>query len=87
MNWKGLVGAMVVSFITIAIVARVPMLKAGIALYELKSSADADFRRKKRSLYRSKYSTSLHTKAFAVDDKYTFIGSYNVDPRSANINT
>lgn len=68
-------------------VARVPMLKAGIALYELKSSADADFRRKKRSLYRSKYSTSLHTKAFAVDDKYTFIGSYNVDPRSANINT
>lgn len=68
-------------------VARVPMLKAGIGLYELKSSADADFRRKKRSLYRSKYSTSLHTKAFAVDDKYTFIGSYNVDPRSANINT
>lgn len=67
--------------------ARVPMLKAGIGLYELKSSADADFRRKKRSLYRSKYSTSLHTKAFAVDDKYTFIGSYNVDPRSANINT
>lgn len=63
-------------------VARVPMLKAGIGLYELKSSADADFRRKKRSLYRSKYSTSLHTKAFAVDDKYTFIGSYNVDPRS-----
>ena len=28
MNWKGLVGAMVVSFITIAIVARVPMLRS-----------------------------------------------------------
>lgn len=68
-------------------VARIPMLQVGIGLYELKSSADADFRRKKRSLYRNKVSTSLHTKAFAVDDNYTFIGSYNIDPRSANINT
>lgn len=68
-------------------VARIPMLQAGVKLYELKSSADTDFRRKKRSLYRNKVSTSLHTKAFAVDDKYTFIGSYNLDPRSANINT
>ncbi len=73
-------------------VARAPLLQAGVSLYELKSSADPDFRHKKRGLYKrglynSKSSTSLHTKAFAVDDTCTFIGSYNVDPRSANINT
>jgi putative cardiolipin synthase len=30
---------------------------------------------------------TLHTKAFIVDDKEVFIGSFNFDPRSANINT
>ncbi|WP_394261677.1 phospholipase D family protein [Moraxella boevrei] len=66
---------------------RLPMLRAGVRLYELKSSADADLRIKKPSLRRNEISTSLHTKAFAVDERLVFIGSYNVDPRSANINT
>ena len=30
---------------------------------------------------------TLHTKAFIVDRSETFIGSFNFDPRSANINT
>jgi len=30
---------------------------------------------------------TLHTKAFVVDSKELFIGSFNFDPRSANINT
>lgn len=63
------------------------LLKAGIGLYELKSNADPDFRKRRRSLARNEISTSLHTKAFAVDNKLVFIGSYNVDPRSANLNT
>ncbi|ELA08066.1 phospholipase D/transphosphatidylase [Moraxella macacae 0408225] len=67
--------------------ARLLMLRAGVRLYELKSSADADLRIKKPSLRRNEISTSLHTKAFAVDDRLAFIGSYNVDPRSAHINT
>lgn len=67
--------------------ARLPLLKAGVKLYELKSSAGADLRIKKPRLSRNEISTSLHTKAFAVDDRLAFIGSYNVDPRSANINT
>jgi len=29
----------------------------------------------------------LHTKAFIVDRREMFIGSFNFDPRSANINT
>ena len=66
---------------------RTALLQSGINLYELKSTADPDLRHKKHRLSRSKVSTSLHTKAFAVDDRVAFIGSYNVDPRSANINT
>ncbi|MGB5427950.1 MAG: phospholipase D-like domain-containing protein, partial [Gammaproteobacteria bacterium] len=31
--------------------------------------------------------TGLHTKAIVVDRRYVFIGSMNLDPRSANINT
>ena len=30
---------------------------------------------------------SLHTKAFVTDDAATFVGSFNLDPRSANLNT
>lgn len=30
---------------------------------------------------------TLHTKAFLVDRKEVFIGSFNFDPRSANLNT
>ena len=29
----------------------------------------------------------MHTKAFVVDDEVTFVGSFNLDPRSANLNT
>lgn len=40
-------------------------------------------------LWRTKHqtTTSLHAKAFAIDDQKVFIGSYNIDPRSANLNT
>lgn len=31
--------------------------------------------------------SSLHTKAFLIDREKLFIGSFNWDPRSANINT
>jgi phosphatidylserine/phosphatidylglycerophosphate/cardiolipin synthase-like enzyme len=30
---------------------------------------------------------TLHTKAFAVDRRHLFIGSFNFDPRSAHVNT
>lgn len=66
---------------------RLKLLQAGVDLYELKTDADPDLPLKKRHLRSNQISTSLHTKAFAVDDKATFIGSYNLDPRSANINT
>ncbi len=66
---------------------RPKMLRAGIKLYELKSTASEEKTDNKLWRARSQSSTSLHAKTFAVDDHQVFIGSYNVDPRSANINT
>lgn len=66
---------------------RPKMLRAGIKIYELKSTASEEQRENKLWRARSQSSTSLHAKTFAIDDHQVFIGSYNVDPRSANINT
>ena len=66
---------------------RPSLLRAGVKIYELKSTASEEKRENKLWKARSQSSTSLHAKAFAVDDYQVFIGSYNVDPRSANINT
>lgn len=65
---------------------RSALLQAGIELYELKSTAYLPLKRKNH-IMRSHSATSLHTKTFAVDNRAVFIGSYNIDPRSANINT
>ncbi|WP_442793077.1 phospholipase D family protein [Psychrobacter sp. PL15] len=66
---------------------RPALLRAGIKIYELKSTASEEKRDNKLWKARSQSSTSLHAKTFAVDDHQVFVGSYNVDPRSANINT
>lgn len=60
---------------------RKPLLENGINLYELKP-----FGKIGHSLLGSS-DASLHTKAFLVDDKLGFVGSFNFDPRSANLNT
>jgi putative cardiolipin synthase len=57
------------------------LLAAGVRLYELKA-----IRRRKASLFGSR-TASLHTKAFLVDRRLGFVGSFNLDPRSASINT
>ena len=66
---------------------RPKLLRSGIQIYELKSTAGEEKRDNKLWKARSQSSTSLHAKTFAIDDHQVFIGSYNVDPRSANINT
>lgn len=64
------------------------LLASGVKLYELKSTAK-NTEEDENKLWRTKRvtTTSLHAKAFAVDGHKVFIGSYNIDPRSANINT
>ncbi|KQV83358.1 phospholipase D family protein [Rhizobium sp. Root1220] len=61
---------------------RPALLKGGVALFELKSIAEMG----SFSLRGSK-KASLHTKAFARDGKFGFIGSLNLDPRSVSLNT
>jgi len=60
---------------------RRPLLESGIALYELVPDGPQD-----HSLLGSS-GTSLHTKAFMVDGKISFVGSFNFDPRSIKLNT
>ena len=63
---------------------RKPLLKMGVRLFELRSDADV----KHQTFEGSKPNkATLHTKAFAVDRRKLFIGSFNFDSRSANINT
>lgn len=64
--------------------SRKPLLEAGVKIYEVRPDAEiagTEF------VNASGAKATLHTKAFIVDDKETFIGSFNFDPRSANINT
>ncbi|GAB3055373.1 phospholipase D family protein [Stenotrophomonas tumulicola] len=61
---------------------RVPLLQAGVQLYELKAHGQAT----SSGLFGSS-GASLHTKAFVLDDRHGFVGSFNLDPRSAYLNT
>jgi len=64
--------------------SRKPLLEAGVEIYEVRPDADVagtEF------VDASGAKSTLHTKAFIVDDKEVFIGSFNFDPRSANLNT
>lgn len=61
---------------------RAPLLRGGVHLYELKAHGGTDG----GGLFGSS-GASLHTKAFVVDDARGFVGSFNLDPRSAYLNT
>ncbi len=63
---------------------RKPLLAGGVHLYEVRASPSEDAG--SGSLFGSS-GASLHTKAFLVDDHRGFIGSFNLDPRSAYLNT
>lgn len=65
---------------------RKPLLKAGIHLYEFKPNIHNPLGFKDRGLTGNSGS-SLHAKTIAVDNNALFIGSFNMDPRSANVNT
>ncbi|OZI29213.1 hypothetical protein CEG14_21565 [Bordetella genomosp. 1] len=62
------------------------LLKAGIELWEMRAGANEPERSKGLGPFGSSGS-SLHAKTFAVDDRRVFVGSFNFDPRSANLNT
>lgn len=65
---------------------RKPLLKAGVTLYEMQRTASTGNKRPRAGVMGSSAS-SLHAKTFAIDGEVLFIGSFNFDPRSTNINT
>lgn len=62
------------------------LLTAGIALYELRRLSPPPGKNKGDRRF-GKSGSSLHAKAFSVDHSRVFVGSFNFDPRSANLNT
>jgi putative cardiolipin synthase len=59
------------------------MLEGGVDLWELKPEQ----RREVESSMFGSSGASLHTKALALDRRMLFVGSFNLDPRSASLNT
>lgn len=65
---------------------RMDLLRAGVQLYELMPSADGAPLRVRGRFGAAKVS-GLHAKTYAVDGERLFVGSFNFDQRSANLNT
>ena len=63
---------------------RKPLLKTGVRLFELRADAKVVG---KQNVDPDSTKATLHTKAFAIDRRKLFIGSFNFDPRSANLTT
>ncbi len=69
---------------------RKELLETGVQIYEFK--ADAEIRKQllqsalqKNLGYQPTF--AIHAKSMVIDDKTTVIGTFNMDPRSANLNT
>lgn len=66
------------------------LLKAGIEIYEFRPDAKCRFDIMTGALQKKVNFTpvfGLHAKSMVIDDSITVIGTFNLDPRSANLNT
>jgi cardiolipin synthase C len=66
---------------------RVPLLRAGAELYEFKPTHPATREMLPHGMMGSRSRASLHAKAYVIDERTLVIGSLNLDPRSARLNT
>ncbi|WP_299429739.1 phospholipase D family protein [uncultured Maribacter sp.] len=69
---------------------REPLLKTGIKIYEFKPDAAEQTKIMTGALQEKleyKPTFGLHAKSMVIDGKTTVIGTFNLDPRSANLNT
>ena len=64
--------------------SRKPLLQNGVKIFEVRPDAEVAGNEYVNS---EGGRATLHTKAFIVDQRHVFIGSFNFDPRSANLNT
>jgi putative cardiolipin synthase len=61
---------------------RKDVIRAGVELYEARANAAGET----QGAIEGVDAMTLHTKAFLIDDRYLFVGSLNLDPRSIEIN-
>ncbi|SNC61601.1 Phosphatidylserine/phosphatidylglycerophosphate/cardiolipin synthase [Marinobacter sp. es.048] len=67
---------------------RKSLLQAGVELFELrKFRSESEGGKPSPGGIIGSSAASLHAKTFAVDGETLFVGSFNFDPRSANLNT
>ena len=72
---------------------RKALLQAGVELYEIKPTATGDGDRSSgggafgSSGGSGSSGASLHAKTFSFDRRISYVGSYNLDPRSSKLNT
>lgn len=68
---------------------RTRLLNAGIELYEFKPHPriQADLVERYPKLTQRNPIFAIHAKSMVIDDSKVFIGTFNLDPRSANLNT
>ena len=64
--------------------SRKPLLEKGVRIFEVRPDATVQG---SEIVAASGAKATLHTKAFLVDRQTAFVGSFNFDPRSANLNT
>lgn len=65
---------------------RVGLLKPGIELYEFKATHDKDEDQQNKKWIGSS-NASLNANTLALDRRVMFVGSFNLDPRSVELNT
>ena len=67
---------------------RKPLLEAGVQLFEMRKSSSKEEKSRIHSGFSlGSSAASLHAKTFSVDGTKMFVGSFNFDPRSNNLNT
>jgi phosphatidylserine/phosphatidylglycerophosphate/cardiolipin synthase-like enzyme len=69
---------------------RILLLETGVRVYEFKPDAAIRFKIMTGALQKKMNHTpvfGLHAKSMVIDEKITVIGTFNLDPRSANLNT
>jgi putative cardiolipin synthase len=66
---------------------RKALIEAGVEMYELRADSVSPTVVEQKMTARGESKAALHTKAIVFDHESIFVGSFNLDPRSANINT
>ena len=66
---------------------REDLVSGGVELYEYKPSIEKTAAKQQQSSWTGSSRASLHAKSFIFDERYLFVGSFNLDARSVALNT